>query len=1197
MKNHLAIALCAVSLTAFAQQTPKPLTAEQLEAYKSRAAGISNMTQTRAPAFSSEGELQRDSHGKVEQTAPGTSSMADKAKYFNGITGVTGYENQAEPGRGRTAAVKVNGTGYADFSCNLTPGVQKTVLGRVIKYQGCTFTAGSTIGTMALSMCSVSLNGGACTPQDFSAPKAFPVNAYDTLDGLRVGIGCNESNKSCRVTMDDSYSVAGNGAQLTAAAAKKVAESGPNSAQAVTSERYTSDAYTKQMESTSGVDACAGAAQLSAEKNGVVSTCDKDGPQKTAAVALKGTDSATCSNTPICLRTATRTTTYGQSCTRTFPLTGYSCDYSVPTRECTSTKQLAVVTATMNDSEGGGQNTYLTVPVNPQTVTNSCTKDDLVGANKVRTTEDKPVCASQDADGVCLTQTWVDYYTFPSKAKLDGTCKASPFPMSGTPAASCANGGAGNGLTCQDGGWWQRSLSDSECTIVKVDDMGNGRTAETITHLTESDKPGCGICTLSTTNDTCYAKPTEAEPTDSCSNIDAGSCTLTSSTPQSQMGGLTMSQQDVYSCTKSEDSCVEYDRTNLCSNGDMTFGTDKQDRNQTTTSGAMNRAMTDAALIDAVSEGSEADPANPFVPRIFGGDDSRCSKPVGFFSGILDNDCCRMNIDRPGGGKIGNKCSLDEVKLATARRSNFTVYLGEYCSHKSGWGPFKRCTENTQTYCAFKGLLPRIIQVQGRGQLAGLATSASSGSVEKTALTFNFYEGKGGWTTPKAVNGVTIVPWQYPSYCADPAKAAQALTADPNARECPLALTQWMAVCENPAGCGELPTMPEFGSEHWNLSTIDPLKNVTTAISRFAMVTGACDPASTACRYEVAAWPAGIGGRAVASKSLTFPLYAVQEQTAKPLSGIPQDISAMGDYIFRPVSVPGVASPSTSLPATVRIDYSTDGGRTFSQMNVPTTIQGTDVKVPGTTDVRITGGCDVSTNLCTYSATGTVTVTAKPWGSPQNPDCSGFTLGQVSVLDFSKMDLSEWIASITSKVQGTDTASLTKVAGTRTQQMLDARQNGIATVSASNPQALRAARITPAEEFGPFEATLRVHGNYPVYSDDPAENVDPVTSVEVDWGDCTIPTRLAPMTQVAGGVRGSGFEARHTYVSPDKVPVACGGGRNSISHNVKVRVYSKSGTHDLVLKVVNTWNTYTGKTGTNGGTVESTTTVRAPGGQ
>lgn len=1199
MKKYLAAALCLVSLAASAQNNQKVLSAADIEAYKKSASGISNMAQTRSATFNAAGEIQRDpTTGAVVQSAPGAGSMADKGKYLTNMAGIAGYENQAEPGRGKVAAVKVNGSGYADFSCNLTSVTQKSVLGRVIRYNGCERTGSGSISSIRLSMCSVSLNGGACEAQDFTEAQSFPVNSYGTLDGLKVGIGCNESNKSCRVTLDDNYAVAGDGAALTAAAAKKVANSGANSAQAVTTDRYTSDTYTAKMADAGKIDACAGQAQLSGEKSGVVSTCGDD--KKTASVGANSKNAA-CSDTPICIRKATRTVPFEQSCTRTFPLTGQSCTFNVPKLECTVTKEFGyeIVTEKVTDvlDAKGEKIIEKTVTKVPEKITNSCNPSDLADAHKVRSAESDAGCVSKDKAGACLAVSWVDYYTQPTKATLEGDCKISPFPLSGLPANSCLNKGVGTLSSCNEGGWWQRTLSDSECTAVRVDNVGLGKTVQTITLLTNTEKEGCGVCTKPTNNDTCYARPTEAEPQDSCENLNLNGCTLASSTPQSQLEGMTLSQQDTYKCVKEEDSCIEYDRSNMCStaNTDMTFAVDKQVRNEATNTGSMNKAMTDAALIDAISEGSEADPADPFVPRIFGGDDSRCTKPVSFLNNLVDNDCCRMNIDRPGGNKVGNKCTLNEVKLATARRSNFTVFIGEYCSNKSGFGPFKRCTENTQTYCAFKGLLPRVIQQQGRVQLAGLATSASGGSIQKAPLNFNFYDAKGGWAAPTTVNGVAIVPWQYPAYCSNPEQAAAALTSDPNARECPLSLVQWVAVCENPSGCGALPSAPELGSEFWTMTTINPLKNMTTAISRYAMVTGACDPASTACRYEVAAWPAGIGGRAVASKELSFPLYAEQQQTAKPLSGVPQDIAAMGDYIFRPVSLSGAASASNPLPATVRIDYSSNGGQTFAQANVPTHITGADTNLPGLADVRITGGCDTSTNMCTFTVTGTVTVTAKPWQSPQQPDCTGFSLGQLAVLDFSKMDLSEWLASIMGNVKTTDAGKLTQVSGTRAQQLLDARQNGASKVTATNPQALRAAQITPAEEFGPFVATLRVHGNFPMYFEKAEENTDPVSSVEVDWGDCTAPEKIGPSHEFVNGVSGTGFLGQHRFASPDQVPLACGGGRNSIAHPVKVRIYSKSGAHDLNLKVINTWNTYTGVTNSAGGTVNTSTTVAVPG--
>jgi conjugal transfer mating pair stabilization protein TraN len=40
---------------------------------------------------------------------------------------------------------------------------------------------------------------------------------------------------------------------------------------------------------------------------------------------------------------------------------------------------------------------------------------------------------------------------------------------------------------------------------------------------------------------------------------------------------------------------------------------------------------------------------------------------------------------------------------------------------------------------------------------------------------------------------------------------------------------------------------------------------------------------------------------------------------------------------------------------------------------------------------------------------------AKGWGSAQSPDCSGFTIAQLQSLDFARMDLSEFYASLVAK--------------------------------------------------------------------------------------------------------------------------------------------------------------------------------------
>lgn len=40
---------------------------------------------------------------------------------------------------------------------------------------------------------------------------------------------------------------------------------------------------------------------------------------------------------------------------------------------------------------------------------------------------------------------------------------------------------------------------------------------------------------------------------------------------------------------------------------------------------------------------------------------------------------------------------------------------------------------------------------------------------------------------------------------------------------------------------------------------------------------------------------------------------------------------------------------------------------------------------------------------------------SKGWGDARNPDCSGFSIAQLQSLDFARMDLSEFYASLVAK--------------------------------------------------------------------------------------------------------------------------------------------------------------------------------------
>jgi conjugal transfer mating pair stabilization protein TraN len=60
----------------------------------------------------------------------------------------------------------------------------------------------------------------------------------------------------------------------------------------------------------------------------------------------------------------------------------------------------------------------------------------------------------------------------------------------------------------------------------------------------------------------------------------------------------------------------------------------------------------------------------------------------------------------------------------------------------------------------------------------------------------------------------------------------------------------------------------------------------------------------------------------------------------------------------------------------------------------------------------------------------------KSWGSPESPNCSGFTPSEFSALDFSKMDLSEFMSEITANVNTSNLAVIPQGAPNLVQQKM-----------------------------------------------------------------------------------------------------------------------------------------------------------------
>jgi len=1158
-------AACALfTLTGSAQQAPS-------------SAAVANATNLgTAMANQMRGlSLQRDSSGQPVLNPSGsltttqTSSQSQKndLAYFQNVTGLSGVEQIANPGNGQTGLVNLAATQTFDLSCSGNPaGTVRAAGGLSFKLQGC---GNLPVQSIAFSICDAPGRASTCQPGDYSQNVSVPVGSFVTVSGSQVGAGCNSQNV-CRITVKTTSQFGGDDTSLKAQAPQAAAQSSMVSDLRTTDDNGAITAKTSEI--GQGLINCASQTQQSLQTSGTVAACgtDASGHAATVTVASGGTAAAAACNGPrTCIKQGTTTQNFTRSCTRTFPLTERITQYSYQTAQCDMTS--------------------VTAADGTVTVTNSCVNgaaDQRTGMSQVGTTDKQ--CVTTAADGSCTKQTWTEYWASSTPAVV--STQDSPSAVAGAcdtgPLSETSYTGFSGGV------WFGRTLPDSECVVQTIDESTNAGTG-TYIQLTNADKAGCGIYTTPSTGVICYGQPSAQDDTDTCSSMDLSSCTLTSSVPaslSSGTSGIVTSQTETYSCQTQQTTCLQYSTgsgDNACLDStNQTFGSDKSPNTPNDGSG-LNAALVAAAIVDGTSDGVDPN-SDPTVPRIFTGDDMRCSRATGGIGQLFGRNCCRTDLQRPVSGQlIRGGCNMNDVKLAAARRSNYSTYIGTYCSKRMRFP--RKCLEETETYCTFNGVLPRLVQEQGRVQLAQMAASGLGASVQHGALNYPYLDsGTGKWTPAVMVNGVELHAWQWPSYCADPNAAADYLQANPDAYECPGVVTTYVAACDNGA-CGALPPAPEYGAGAWSLIQVNPLENNTTAVSRYAVVSGACATTSGLCQYAAAAWPAGQGGKAVITRDINWPLYSNQAPTSATAGGSVNQMSNVADLVFRPWSQSGMSDGKT-MPATVRVDFSTNGGQSWSIAQVPTNLNGADWQFPDSSGTRISGSCDLAANLCNFRVTGTTTITAKPWGGAEGPDCSGYTAGQLSAMDFSKMDLSEFLSSVMAKTNSAlDATTLASNAASQAQQFnsMYANAGSGATLTATSPVPANFARMSPSQGFGPFKVTLVVSGFWPQTTGDASLDKNRVTNVTVDWGDCTLNDTLL---QLDPSVPGSGYSGTHTFDAPDKLK--CGAKNGNVTQTVTVTAYtSQSGVQKRTLSVENAWATFPGGSGGQNDTVPVTTTV------
>lgn len=343
---------------------------------------------------------------------------------------------------------------------------------------------------------------------------------------------------------------------------------------------------------------------------------------------------------------------------------------------------------------------------------------------------------------------------------------------------------------------------------------------------------------------------------------------------------------------------------------------------------------------------------------------------------------------------------------------------------------------------------------------------------------------------------------------------------------------------------------------------------ISSSLNEYVTAVGSCHASDGACLYYYAITDKqaakGAGARKRITERAQFPLYTAVQTSAWPAVDY---VQADGSYntaayardpnrglgdpvlvsnqrlIFHPIYI--TTPPQGNLHSKLLLEYANatvPGGKPqddYTPVMLPTSLPpGTPGWSPygdPTTKGKyfyLSGGCDPNSRWCNYEIQVDLDIQRHPWGSAKAPRCWGFSLEQMSALDFDKMDLSRWINSMD---LGTSPDLAPEAAKAMTDRVTNTAQAFYSAVSNSTPinkpgggttALVTNTDVVPrpgfGEDFKAYEVEAAVPTNWPNYFPDGPNN-NPVTNVKVDWGDGTARQSMARHPE------GQAFTLHHDY--------------------------------------------------------------------
>lgn len=670
------------------------------------------------------------------------------------------------------------------------------------------------------------------------------------------------------------------------------------------------------------------------------------------------------------------------------------------------------------------------------------------------------------------------------------------------------------------------------------------------------------------------------EPTDTCP-VDEGCAVTTQSCDEYDEYGICIQQTSVIHCDTTQEVCTQYTLNNTCPGVDeaITKAFVKPDN--------FTAVKAPVMIMDQMVEETSLDVPTQTL-RFFSGDEAHCKwvtdeakieasvMSLGTIGAVIasaelsgiDLDCCK---DDPDDVSLGlNYCQDSDVQLATKREQNLAYQVGgsyevsDFCTIPNPLGGclHEITTQRGRGYCTYDSILSKIINIQGREQLAEMV-SVGAGPVATVTANFDYFipdlhqttgvDRVGRWSQPTEVNGNKVAFWQWNEACKSSTFALEGLQNTNDQAFCPpTTRTLYVAVCEQD-DCGDLPVDPRLKMGRWEITTIganrpDPGgQYMNQPLSRYVVAEGYCEeikqcqvraPAANvfgvsdaacsaipacnttnatcidqsdvgSCEYKLHAWPMGVGGQVRVYTDLGWYMFGMESNWS------PQIVTA-GPYQFQYYQYL-VTELLTAVPR-IRYRETTTGSGPWTEIELPRSISEPIELATTPIPIRITGDC--SSSYCGYRLEAQVPVEAKPWGTGEDPDCTGFTQEQMMVLDFDKMDLAEAVEAIPVPTPPSED-QLMNLAMTGTANFQDTfNTSGLQNTQQAETKMVR---ITPDAGVTPFTVTLTISGTM-VVGDGLNAATETVLGAKVDWADSSAIQDALPYQ--------AGFQLTHLY-NPD----------------------------------------------------------------